>query len=323
MKLAMVFLLTALGQAGAQTTIKAAVQIGAKDEVKLGTLTVTAAKLDFEGAELLFSLPVDCIADVQVAGFREQWMTIGIRPTSDFARSYTFLLQPDRAGAKSTPARVQFLLPPNADLKAGLAIARDFKTHADAAIALRQAAADADAQTLKTRTEQEAQQRAEQQQQQKAEARAVAAPPAQERREAPTQPKVLVAINAFYLDKKPGAFIKNYGTSGELVFRDDGIGFAFHELAKLTQDRQQAAGNGNIFIPFESLQTGFVRDQKLYLGAPPTMFWLVLTPRVNSDAYARLRPFLTADGELLFTVRAIHQRDQVRSFLTRLNAGNF
>jgi hypothetical protein len=289
----------------------------AKDDIRLGTLTLSPTQLDFDSTGLIFTIPVDAIAEVEWAGFAERWLTIGLRSTSDFARAYPFLLTPG-SGPKS-PGRLSFLLPPNADLKAAIALAKDFKISVDAAIAT---AAEAEAKAEKARSEQEAQERAEQQHRQ-AEARAAAVPAPQPRREEPRQPKVLLALNAYYLDKKPGALMTNFGTSGELVMRNDGIGFAFHELNKLSEDRQHAAENGNIFIPFDSLQTGFVRDQKLLLGARPTMFFVVLTPRSNSEAYARLRPLLTADGEILFTVRGIQERDQVRSLLTRINAGNF
>src|SRR5450631_4237182 len=60
--------LAAFAAAPTPTTLKAAVVIGAKDEVKLGTLTVGDKQLDFEGADLLFSVPLDAVEDVQVAG---------------------------------------------------------------------------------------------------------------------------------------------------------------------------------------------------------------------------------------------------------------
>jgi hypothetical protein len=180
--------------------------------------------------------------------------------------------------------------------------------------------------------EQAAKAQAEREKQERQQAEAAAKPPAapvsptvsaERREQAPPQPKVTLAVRAYYLEKKPGGLMKNYGMSGELVFREDGIGFAFHEAQKLDGERQRAADGGTIFIPFEALGTGFVRDQKLLMGAAPKMFFVVLTPRQGTPAYERLRPLLTQDCELLFTVRALHERGRISSFFTRLNASNF
>ena len=206
MKFALLLLSTALATFAAQPapTLKAAVVIGAKDEIKLGTLTVGEKQLDFEGADLLFTLPLDAIEDVQVAGFREKWLTIGIRANSEFGKSYGFLLQSDRA-VKNAPARVQFLLPPNADLKSAVALAQAFKARADALVAQRQSSEQA------TKAQEG---REKQQQRQQAEAVTIAPPPvpfpapSQRRDAAPQKPRTLLVVQAYYLARKPGGFVK-------------------------------------------------------------------------------------------------------------------
>ena len=326
MKIAVLLILTALAQAGAQTTLKAVVEIGSKDEVKIGTLTVAETKLDFEGAELMFALPLEAIEDVQVAGFREKWLTVAVRANSEFARSYGFLLQLDRTGTKNAPGRIQFLLPPNADLKAAVAIARDFKARADVALADRQAVEQQAAQAriaeqaaAKTRAAEEApQQRAVQQ---AASAPAPArAPQAQEKRE--EDPKVYMAVSAYYFTKKPGALMTSSGIPGELVLRSDGIGFAFHELNKLSADRQQATTDSRVFVPLDALQDGFLRDLRVLGGQSPT-FFVVLVPRPDSELYKRLRPLLTDTGELLLHVRAGNRRGQINQYLAKFSGHQF
>jgi len=317
MKIALL-LFAALVSAHAQTAIKAAVEIGGKDEVKLGTLTVNEKELNFEGAELMFQLPVDAVEDVQVAGFREKWMSVGIRPSSEFAKSYAFLLQADRTGGKNSPARLQFLLPPNADLKAGLAIARSFKDRVDAVIVARQT----QEQAAKAQAEREKQERQVTEAAAKPSTISPAVPREEPRQAKPSKPKIRFAIEAYYLSKKPGGFVKSYGLAGELVFREDGIGFTFTDASKLDPERQRAADGGAIWIP-ASMASGTIHTQKALLGASPTMFWVGLTPKRGTPAYERLRPLLTEAGEVLFTIRHTGAQARVGDLLTKYNTNNF
>jgi hypothetical protein len=321
MKIALL-LLAALVSASAQTALKVAVEIGGKDEVKLGMLTITEQTLDFEGAELMFSLPLGAVEDVQVAGFREKWMSVGVRGGSDFAKSYSFLLQADRSGARNAPGRVQFLLPPSADLKSALTIARDFKARVDAAIATRQA----QEQALQAAKAQEEKEKLERQQAEKAAKQAPVSPavPSEERRQtvAAHKPKILFVVQAYYLSKKPSGFVKSYGLSGELVFREDGIGFTFSQANQLDAERQRAAEGGSLWVP-AATATGTIHTQKAILGATPTMFWVGLTPKQGDPAFERLRPLLTDAGELLFTVRQTSAASRIADLLTEYNTANF
>jgi hypothetical protein len=325
MKNALLFLILALEPANAAeppkaTALKAAVAMPAKQDIRLGTLTLSAEQLDFDSPGLIFSLPVDAITEVEWAGFAERWLTIGIRPTSDFARAYPFLLTPGSGGAA---ARLSLLLPPNADLKTAIALAKDFKATADAAIAARQAAEQqaaqarlAEQQAAKAKVAEEAQQ--QRAAQQSAAAATIAASPPTENRE----PKVYVSMSAYYFQKKPGTLMTSSGLPGEIVLRSDGIGFAFHELGKLSDDRKQAITDNRIFLPLDSLQDCFVRDLRV-LGTPNPTFFVVLVPRQNSELYNRLRPLLTDAGELLLHVRASAQRGPISQYLTRVSAHQF
>ena len=326
MKNALLFLILALGFANAAqppkaTALKAAVAMPAKEDIRLGTLTVSAKQLDFDSPGLIFSLPVDAIAEVEWAGFAERWLTIGIRPASDFARAYPFLLTPGSGGASA--ARLSLLLPPNADLKTAIALAKDFKATADAAIAARQAAEQqvaqarlAEQQVAKAKAAEEAhQQRAAQP---SAAVATIAAPPPEENR----QPKVYLSMPAYYFQKKPGALMTSSGIPGEIVLRSDGIGFAFHELGKLSDDRKQATIDNRIFLPLDSLQDCLVRDLRV-MGTQNPTFFVVLVPRQNSELYNRLRPLLTDAGELLLHVRASAQRGPISQYLARVSAHQF
>jgi len=297
--------------------VKAAVEMPVSKEVKLGTLSFGNDKLEFSSPNLIFSLSFDAIEDVQYAGFREKWLTLGVRGDSSFARAYGFLLAPDHS-RKDAPARVNFLLSPDADLAAALAAAEAFQKQVDAVIAARKPI-EPPPTLARTPTP-------------PAVAPAPAPPPvAPATTTAPLPPislpkpapKALFTLEpVYYLAKKPGMLMSSLGVSGQIVFREDGVGFVFDELNKISDDRAKCTHDGAIFIPLTDLQTAFVRDQKT-LGSRPTMFFVVLAPKPGSEAYTRLRPLLTEEGTLLFTVRGMTQRGQVASYFARNAAQQF
>ncbi len=292
-------------------TLRAAVELGQADNVKLGKLTFGADSLEFDSPDLVFSLPVAAIDAVDVAGSREHWLRLTIDPTTPFARSYSFLLQ-----LQHTPpsAHLQFLLPPGSgtDLKAALDVANRF--------------ADRVAPAALERTARRAPMTAA------VPVAAAAAHPAPKPAVAPAppppQPKTLAVIGAGWLPKKPSLVMSGYGASGQLVFKENGIGFAFDNVQALAQSQVDALSDAGLFLPAEDTANVAAQDQKTgpsFLGRPqpPQFYFVILTPRLGSPSAARFRPFLDPNGALVFCIRNMYSRQQIGQLIAGFTASKF
>jgi hypothetical protein len=76
-------------------SLRVAVEIPAKKQMSAGVLTLAADEVKFDsdqqGAdELLFSIPAKDVEEVQVAGFRERFLSLKIRAHADFVKAYSF-----------------------------------------------------------------------------------------------------------------------------------------------------------------------------------------------------------------------------------------
>ncbi len=117
--------------------LRVAVEVPGQDSLIFGTLTLSASQAEFQSdtgskRELLFTLPASSIAGVQVAGFREHFLTFDIKKDSEFAKTYAFLFNDPRASSTKT-FPLSFELTPKEDLRSAMKKATDFKARLEEA----------------------------------------------------------------------------------------------------------------------------------------------------------------------------------------------
>ena len=126
--------LTAPGQVVPFGALRVAVEVPAKTQLCFGTLTLSAAEVRFESDqrggldELLFSIPVKDVEEVEVAGFRERFLSLKIRQNTDFVKAYAFLFAEGHQAPTTNALNVNFELGPKEDLRAALRTASELKS---------------------------------------------------------------------------------------------------------------------------------------------------------------------------------------------------
>ena len=99
--------------------LRVGVEVPGQDQLRFGTLTLTPESVKFDSDELLFTVPVKDLEDVQVAGFRERFLTLRVRKDSEFSRSYAFLFV-DRNSGLTSSLSLSFQLGPKETLRMAL-----------------------------------------------------------------------------------------------------------------------------------------------------------------------------------------------------------
>jgi hypothetical protein len=276
---------------------------GTPAEFVSGLLTFFPERLEFNSRDLNFALPYASIEKVDCAGARETFLTIRIDPRDEFSKLYGKYRLIENY--RFVPG-VRFSLEMAEEVAPAYKTVQAFQRYMQEVLDARRSSLVGVVGNTGTITRSGPPEAASAQ-------GSVGRSPA----------TVLLVLDAYYLEKRPGAIMTSLGKPGELVFRGDGIGFHFREREKLSADCQKAAGNDRIFISGDSIQSAYVRDQKLLPGMTHTMFFVVLKPRPASEAWERLHPFLTAEGELIFTVRNVNESSRVSSLLGRFAASGF
>lgn len=117
--------------------LRVAVEVPGQDSLIFGTLTLSTDKAEFQSdagskRELLFTLPASSITNVQVAGFKEHFLTFDIKKDSEFAKTYAFLFNdPRTSSGKTFP--LTFELTPKEDLRSAMKRATEFKAQIEGA----------------------------------------------------------------------------------------------------------------------------------------------------------------------------------------------
>lgn len=304
-------------------SLRVAVEIAAKKQLSVGVLTLAASEVRFESDqhgsdELLFSIPAKDVEEVQVAGFRERFLSLKIRQNTDFVKAYSFLFSESRLSGTNA-LTVNFELGAKEDLRAALTTASEFKSHLAAAPAPTKDATSRTDQALKA---------------------ALASSPAIGRgpeiparspissvadRKTPTE---LFRQEARYLEKLRGfsaLMVTNLsGTPGELVFFDDGFGYrSERQNPRISPVKTQFLEDG--YLKFR-LQNDWIQNvvSKPVKGNPNCVV-IVVQIRKNSPFFSDSRSLLTDtgnDNEIVFLVSASGQYQVASYFRTKIK-GNF
>jgi len=269
-----------------------------------GVLTLTANEVRFEtdqrgSDELLFSIPVKDVEEVEVAGFRERFLSLKIRQNSDFVKAYAFLLSDNRSPGPN-PLNVNFALGAKEDLRSGMATLNDFKSHLAHAPAIPTS-------SMAGRTSETA------------EHSAIASGPGAERRASD-----LFRQEARYLEKLKGfsALIVNNlsGTAGELVFFDDGFGYrSERQNPRISGAKSQFLEGG--YLKFK-LKNDWIQNV-VYKPVKGNANCIIMVVQVKKDSpfFSSSRNLLTDtgnDNEVVFLVTAPAQYQIASYFRTKL-----
>ncbi len=272
-----------------------------------GVLTLTANDVRFEtdqrgSDELLFSIPVRDVEEVEVAGFRERFLSLKVRQNADFVKAYAFLFSDNRSPGPN-PLTVNFALGAKEDLRAGMASVNDFKSrlvHAPAVAAVRMAGHGPET----------------------PERSPTAFGPGADRKATE-----VFREQARYLEKLKGfsALMMNNlsGTAGELVFFDDGFGYrSERQNPRISATKSQFLEDGYLKV---RLKNDWVQNvvYKPVKGNPNCMI-VVIQIRKDSAFFSNSRNLMTDtgnDNEIAFVVATSGQYQIASYFRTKLKGG--
>jgi hypothetical protein len=306
-------------------SLRVAVEIPAKKQMSAGVLTLAADEVKFDsdqqGAdELLFSIPARDVEEVQVAGFRERFLSLKIRANADFAKAYAFLFSDNRQNGTNA-LTVVFELGPKEDLRAALATASEFKLRlVEAAAAATKAATSGTDRPLKVgMTPLPAPGGASE-----ILARSPVTSAAGADRKAPTE---MFRQEARYLEKLRGfaaLMVNNLsGTPGELVFFDDGFGYrSERQNPRINPAKGQFLKDG--YLTFR-LKNDWVQNVvfKPVKGNANCVI-IVVEIQKSSPFFSNSRSLLTDtgnDNEIVFLVSASSQYPVANYFRTKVKGG--
>ena len=115
----LLFIFPMLADSNTIPPLRVAVEVPGQDQLRFGTLSFAAEGVKFDSNELLFTVPINDMEDIQVAGFRERFLTVVVRKNSGFSRSYAFLFADSRIGM-SNSLSLSFQLGPKETLRTAL-----------------------------------------------------------------------------------------------------------------------------------------------------------------------------------------------------------
>jgi len=273
-----------------------------------GALTFAANEVKFEtdqrgSDELLFSIPIKDVEEVEVAGFRERFLSLKIRPNSDFVKAYSFLLSDNRSPGPN-PLTVSFALGAKEDLRAGMATVNDFKSHlAHVPVIATSRMAGQIPETAE---------------------RSATTPGLGADRRATD----LFRQEARYLEKLKGfsaLMVNNLsGTAGELVFFDDGFGYrSERQNPRISATKSQFLEAG--YLKFR-LKNDWVQNV-VYKPVKGNSNCMIMVVQIRKDSvfFSNSRSLMTDtgnDNEIAFVVATPGQYQIAKYFRTKLK-GNF
>lgn len=117
-------------------SLRMVVEVPGRDTLVSGSMELSAKGIKFQSADLLFDVPVDCIEEVLVAGFKEDFLKVRVLSDSDFAKTYDFLLKkelPGIGGKKNPNPLLKIQLWPKESLPPAMEAANAFKATVAAA----------------------------------------------------------------------------------------------------------------------------------------------------------------------------------------------
>jgi len=306
-------------------SLRVAVEITAKKQLSVGVLTLAASEVRFESDqhgsdELLFSIPAKDVEEVQVAGFRERFLSLKIRQNTDFVKAYSFLFSESRLSGTNA-LTVNFELGPKEDLRAALTTASEFKSHlADAPAPTKDAISRTDQSLKAALASSAAIGRGSE-----IPARSPISSASSADRKAPTE---LFRQEARYLEKLRGfsaLMVTNLsGTPGELVFFEDGFGYrSERQNPRISPVKTQFLEDG--YLKFR-LQNDWIQNvvSKPVKGNPNCVV-IVVQIRKGSPFFSDSRSLLTDtgnDNEIVFLVSASGQYQVMSYFRTKIK-GSF
>jgi len=285
-----------------------------------GVLTLGVNEVRFESDqhasdELLFSIPVRDMEEVEVAGFRERFLSLKIRQNADFVKAYSFLFSDSRSPGENS-LTVNFSLGAKEDLRVGMATADELKSHlVHAPSSTKDASVKADqspkavlpSSSMIGRT-----------------------PGVLDSSPGPSAPSAdprateLFRQEARYLEKLRGfsaLMVTNLsGTGGELVFFDDGFGYrSQRQNPRISPAKSQFLEGG--YLKFR-LKNDWVQNvvYKPVKGNPNCVV-VVVQIKKDSPFFANSRGLLTDtgnDNEIVFLVTASSQYQIASYFRTKL-----
>lgn len=315
-KVAIVFvagILTLLGQSGPADSLgnplHVAVEIPTKNhQLWPGVLTLGANEVRFEtdqrgSDELLFSIPVRDVEEVEVAGFRERFMALKIRPSADFVKAYAFLFSESRSPGPN-PLTVNFALGAHEDLRAGMATANEFKSRLVHVPAIATSRIGGQSPEITERS-------------------ATTSGPGADRRTTE-----LFRQEARYLEKLKGLsalMVNNLsGTAGELVFFDDSFGYrSERQNPRISATKSQFLEAG--YLKFR-LKNDWVQNV-VYKPVKGNSNCIIMVVQIRKDSvfFSNSRSLMTDtgnDNEIAFVVATPGQYQIANYFRTKLK-GNF
>jgi len=293
-------------------SFRVAVEVPGQDQLRFGTLSLTPEGVKFESDELLFTVPVKDMDDIQVAGFRERFLTLLVRKDSEFARSYAFLFSDRRTGTTNMSS-LSFQLGPKETLRTAVETGRAYREQITDQLPANQASPGA-LPTEATRTARAAVIPAD------------APPPGLPKTTSdpphttPALPssqalRELFRLSGRYIEKRKGlsSFVLT-GTPGDLVFFEDAIGFRSQaQNPHLGADKAAFIQDG--YLKFR------VGDKDIesvsYQPMTSNNTVLVLTINRKSSFYAQSKPLLTEtknDNELVFLVPSGSSQGQLPGY---------
>ena len=293
-------------------SFRVAVEVPGQDQLRFGTLSLTPEGVKFDSDELLFTVPLKDMDDIQVAGFRERFLTLLVRKDSEFARSYAFLFS-DRRSGMTNMSSLSFQLGPKETLRTAVENGRAYREQiADQLPANKAAPGVLPPEAPRTARA--------------AVTPADAPPPAFPKTASdlphPTPalpssqpPRELFRLSGRYVEKRKGlSSLVITGTPGDLVFFEDAIGFRSQaQNPHLGPDKAAFIQDG--YLKFR------VGDKDIesvsYQPVTSNNTVLVLTINRKSGFYAQSKPLLTEtknDNELVFLVPSGSSQSQLPGY---------
>jgi len=293
-------------------SFRVAVEVPGQDQLRFGTLSLTPEGVRFDSDELLFTVPLKDMDDIQVAGFRERFLTLLVRKDSEFARSYAFLFSDRRSGVTNLSS-LSFQLGPKETLRAAVENGRAYREQiANQLPANQTAPAALPIEAPRT-----------------ARAAMIPADPplpalpkttSDPQRTTPVLPSSqplheLFRLSGRYIEKRKGlsSFVLT-GTPGDLVFFEDAIGFRSQaQNPHLGADKAAFIQDG--YLKFR------VGDKDIesvsYQPVTSNNTVLVITINRKSSFYVQSKPLLTEtknDNELVFLVPSGSSQSQLPGY---------
>ena len=275
-------------------SLRVVVEVPGRDTLVSGSLELSENGLKFQSPDLLFDVPVDCIEEVLVAGFKEDFLKVRVLSDSDFAKTYDFLLKkelPGIGGKKTPNPLLKIQLWPKEPLPPAMEAANAFKATVAAAQARAAEKTAAERAAVRSTAETSSSPASPTVDSKAVTAEAPAAPAAEPKKPAR---KVVFRVNqGGYLPSLSGAskalgFFS--GPDGATVFFEDGIGFKSDQPrpAKVPGGFLDEDGYFKFLIPLSE-----VAGLRLAKGEKVHLLYVTLK---NGEFLAQNRALLTDQG---------------------------